>query len=106
MTSFSVSPSRRVAEEARHPDQQLLEEQLQFLGILLQIPDISRDLVDLMDAHAPLDPAIDGDVLVEGKVMAGVLAQQDQDLFEGAAGFIRQGQSGLGDRAARAGDRQ
>ena len=99
-------PRRRVAEKARHPDQQLLEEQIQFLGVLLQEADIGGDLVDLVDAHAPLDPAVDGVLLVQGKVVAGLRPQQDDDLFQGALRLVFQGQSGLGDERARAGDRR
>ena len=107
MTSvLQLLPGRRVAEEARHPDQQLLEEQIQLLRILLQVADVSRDLVDLVDAHAPLDPAVEGVLLVEGKVVAGLGAQQDDDLFQGALRLVFQGQSGLGDerRALEIGD--
>ena len=87
---LQLFPRRRVAEKARHPDQELLEEQLQFLGILLQEPDVGGDLVNLVDAHAPLDPAVDGGLLVEGKVVARLRPQQDHDLFQGALGFVFQ----------------
>ena len=50
------------------------------------------DLVDPMDAHAPLNPAIQGGVLVEREIVAGLVSQQDQDLLEAALGFIRPGQ--------------
>ena len=63
-------PPHRVAEEARDPDQEFLEQQLRLLGILLQIPDIVGDPINLVDAHAPLDPAIHRAVFVEGKVVA------------------------------------
>ena len=84
-------PGRRVAEEAGHADQQLLEEQVQLLGILLQIADVGGDLVDLVDAHAPLDPAVDGVLLVEGEVVAGLGAQQDDDFLQGALRLVSPG---------------
>ena len=94
---FQVFPRLRVAEEARHADQELLEQQFQLLGILLQEPDIAGNPVDLVDAHAPLDPAVDGGLLVQGKVVARLRPQQDDDLFQGALGFVFQGKSGPGD---------
>ena len=50
-----------------------------------------------MEAHAPLDPAVDGALLVQGKVVAGLRPQQDDDLLQGALGLVLQGQVGLGD---------
>ena len=59
-----------------------------------------------MDAHAPFDPAIHGGILVEGKIVTGLIPQQDQDFFEAAAGFICPGQHGFGGerRALKIGD--
>ena len=53
--------------------------------------------MNLVDAHAPLDPAIHGVLLVKGKIVACLRPQQDHDLFEGAMAFILPGQSGAGD---------
>ena len=83
-------PGGRIAEEVRHPDQQLLEEQIQLLRVLLQVADIGGHLVDLVNAHAALNPAIEGVPLVEGKVVAGVGAQQDDRLLQGALRLVFQ----------------
>ena len=83
-------PGGGIAEETRHADQQFLEEQIQLLRILLQVADVVGDLVDLVDAHAALDPAVEGVLLVEGKVVAGVGAQQDDRLFQGALRLVFQ----------------
>ena len=87
---FQVLPRRRIAEEARHADQELLEEELEFLGIRLEKPHILADPLDLVDAHAPLDPAVDGALLVQGKVVARLGPEEDDDLVEGALGFALQ----------------
>jgi hypothetical protein len=89
-------PSGGVAEEVRHPDQDLLEEQVQFLGVLLQVPDVSGNPVNLVEAHAALDPAVEGILLVERKVMASVGAQQNDGLFQGALRLVLQGHFRLG----------
>ena len=90
-------PCRRVAEKAGHADQKFLEEEFHLLGILLQIADIGGDPVDLVNAHAPLDPAVDGVLLVQGEVVAGLGPQQDEDFLQGALVLLLQGQFGLGD---------
>ena len=89
--AFQLLPRRRVAEKAGHADQKLLEQELRFLGVLPQIPDVGRDPVNLVEAHAPLDPAVNGAFLVQGKVMAGLCPQQDEDLLQGALGLVLQG---------------
>ena len=48
-----------------------------------------------MDAHAPLDPAVDGALLVEGKVVARVRPQENDDLFQGALGLALKEESRL-----------
>ena len=90
-------PCRRVAEKAGHADEQFLEQELRLLGVLLEKLDVGRDPVDLVEAHAPLDPAVDGALLVQGKVLTGLGPQEDEDLLQGALGFLLQGASGPGD---------
>ena len=91
MTSvFSFSHGAESRKKLVTPDQKLLKQQRLFLSILLQKPNVGRDIVDLMNAHAPLNPARYGDVLVEGEVVASLLSQEDQNLLEGSVGFIRQ----------------
>ena len=83
-----VFPGRGVAEKVCHSDQQFLEEQIQFLRVLLQVADIGRHLADLVKAHAALDPAIECVPLVEGKVVAGVVSQQDDHLSQRAQTLV------------------
>jgi len=40
-----------------------------------------------MEAHPPLDPAVDRGGLVLGKIVARLRAQQDDDLLERACSF-------------------
>ena len=96
--TLQLFPHRRVAEEARYPDQQFLEQQIRLAGILLEKLDIAGDAVDLVNAHAPLDAAVDGGLLVEGEIVAGLRPQQDDDLLEGAMALVLVGQRGLDDQ--------
>ncbi len=95
--SLQLFPCRRVAEKAGHPDQKFLEEQFHLLGILLQIADIGGDPVDLVNAHAPLDPAVHGVLLVQREVLAGLGPQQDEDFLQGALVLLLQRALCLGD---------
>ena len=76
-------PGGRVAEKLGDADQQLLEQQIDFLGIGLQENCVVGNAGKLMDADAALDPPIEGALLVKGKVMPGLRAQQDADFLEG-----------------------
>jgi hypothetical protein len=51
------APRPRVAKEAGHPDQQLLEQQVDLLRVVPQELRVSAS-VDAVDRHAPLDPAM------------------------------------------------
>ena len=81
-------PCRLVAEKAGHADQKLLEEEFQLLGILPQIADIRSDPVDLVDPHAPLDPPVQGILLVHREVVAGARPKQDEYFLQGALVLI------------------
>ena len=72
----------RVAEEIGDADQQVAKERLHLGRGLLQIADVLVQPFDLVDGHAPLDAAVDGALLVLGKVVAGLGAQQDEDLLQ------------------------
>ena len=74
----------RIAEEARHADEQLLEEELDLTRVLAQIANVVAELVDLLEPHSPLDAAVDRAPLVEGEVVAGVGPEQDEHLLERA----------------------
>ncbi len=68
-------PGGGITKEAGHANQQLFEEQIQLLGVALQKPDVIRQLIDLVNAQPPLDPAVKGVFLVTGKIMARLGAQ-------------------------------
>ncbi len=61
-----------VAEEVRHPDQQILEQKLELGGILPQPGDVGVHGVDLQRLHASLQAAEDRALLILAKVMAGL----------------------------------
>jgi hypothetical protein len=48
-------PHRRIAKEAGDADQQLLEEQIQFLGIFAYEAFVGRERIEAVHPHAPLD---------------------------------------------------
>ena len=60
-------------------------------GVLLQIAHVLVQPLDLVDGHAPLDAADDGVLLVLGEVVAGLGAQQDEDLLQRVLGLGRRG---------------
>ena len=79
-----------VPEEARHADEQLLEEDLDLLRVLLDILGIGGRIGDLVNAHAPLDPAQDRRLFVVGKIMARPRAQNGEDLLDGREARVAQ----------------
>src|ERR1019366_8569839 len=79
----------RIAEETGYTDQQVTKQRLHLGWRLLQIPDVVVDHVDLVNGHAPFDAAVDRAWLVLGKVVAGLGAQQDEDLLQRALGLGR-----------------
>ncbi len=48
-----------------------------------------------MNAHAPLDPAVDGGFLVQREIVAGPRPQQVEDFLEAAAVLLLQGVLGF-----------
>jgi hypothetical protein len=73
---------RRVAEEVGDADQQVLEQQVDFLGVPPQTLDEVGHFLDLQHLHAALNPADDGLVLVVLEIVAGPRAQQREDLHQ------------------------
>ena len=78
----------RLAEEVRHSDQQFLVEQGDFLRVLLEEADVARQAVELVDAHAALNPPVDRALLVAGEVVPTVGAEKYDDLFQSARRFF------------------
>jgi hypothetical protein len=62
----------RVAEEARDADQELSKRSFCLAWRGLKVPNVRAERLDLLNRHAPLDPAADGVPLVVGKVMPGL----------------------------------
>ena len=77
----------RVAEEIGDADQQIAKERLHLGRGLLQVAHVLVQPLDLVDGHAPLDAADDGVLLVLGKIVAGLGAQQDEDLLQRVFGL-------------------
>ena len=72
----------RIAEKTGHADQQVAKQCLHLGRRLPKILDVFVDLFDVLDGHAPFDPPVEGARLVLGEVVAGLGAQQDEDLFQ------------------------
>ena len=68
----------RVAEEAGDIDQQLLEQQMDFRRMLLEIARIDFQILDVVLRHAPLDAAAYGAFLVQREIVSGAGTQQHQ----------------------------
>ena len=79
----------RVAEEAGDVDQQLLDQQLRFSGVLAQIPRIRRFGFDFVLRHAAMDAPADGAFFVEREVLTRDAAQLQQNLIDPADDFFR-----------------
>ena len=75
-------PERGIAEKIGDPDQQFLEQQVKLLRVLTQVGNIAGNAVDLQQGSAPLDAAIQRARLVQRKVVAAAVPQQDDDLVE------------------------
>ena len=78
------------------PIKQIAKEGLHFGRGLLQVADVLTQPFDLVDGHAPLDAAADGVLLVLRKVVAGLGAQQDEDLSHRVFGLGSRGEAGRG----------
>ena len=75
-------PGWRIPEEARHADQQFADQQLLLLLVFLEIAEIGRGLRDLLQRHPACHAALDGALLVLGKVAATPGAEKEDDLVE------------------------
>ena len=60
-------------------------------GGVLQIPDIVRDVIDLVDIHPPFNTSTDSSWFVRGKVMTGVGAKENEDLLQLVRDFTLMG---------------
>ena len=72
----------RLAEEARHVDEQVLVERVHLVGRLLEEAHVGRERLDLVQHHPPRDAALERRRLVEGKIHARRRAQQDEDFVQ------------------------
>ena len=91
----------RVAEEVRHSDEQVLEEKLEFVGVLPEALDVGSHGVELQRLHAALQAAVDRALLVLAKVMAGLAPEQPIDRGQVLAHLLAEavGPSGRGARS-------
>ncbi len=71
-----------VAEEPRDVDQQIVGETLEFRRVLSETLEIAAALLDTVQGHAPLDPALQRAVLVQGEIVRRSLAEQFDNLRE------------------------
>ncbi len=69
-----------IAEEGGDADQQILEQQLGLFRAAPQAPQVILMAADVVEAHAPFDPADQRALLVEAEVVAGARPQKTDDL--------------------------
>src|SRR5262245_7003352 len=69
----------RVPEKIGDADEQFFEQQIQFVGVLLEELDVLPDMADLMNVHTALDAPEDRITLVEREVVSRMGAQQRED---------------------------
>src|SRR4029434_4333903 len=67
--------SLRIAEEVGHSNEQVLEEKLQFFGVLPETLDVGSHGVELQRLQAAMQAAVDRRLFVLAKIMAGLTAQ-------------------------------
>ena len=72
----------RVTEKIGHTNQQVPKQRLYLDGRLLQVLDVIVNRIDLVNGHAPLNPAVDRAGLVLGKIVPGLGTQQNKDFFQ------------------------
>ena len=77
----------RVSKEIGDADQEVAKERVHVGRVLTQIAGILFQQFDLVDGHAPLHAADKCASLVLRKIVTGLGAQQDEDLFQPAFGF-------------------
>ncbi len=83
-------PHGRIAEEARDPDQQFLEQQRAFGGVLAHVPHVVVDAREMVQADPALDATRQRAELVLREVVPGLAAQQQHDLLDAGALRIRE----------------
>lgn len=83
---FQRGKGVEVPEEAGYPDQELLEQDIDFLGILPEVTEIRVDIVNLVDCHASLNSASNRLRLVLGEVMTCFVADQEKNVLQAFVG--------------------
>ena len=87
MTSVFEGPEGLgIAKEAGDADEQVGEERVDLRRGLVQVLEVALEGLDLLERHATLDAPVDGARLVLGEVVAGLGAEEDEDLPQDAAG--------------------
>ena len=71
-----------IAEEIGDPDEKLFKERINLLRHISQIGNIVRLVLDLEHSHSALNPAQDCIMLIAGKIVAGLRADEDEDFLE------------------------
>lgn len=71
-----------IAEELRHTDEQIVEQQQRLIEAIAQDVQILIQRIDLHHLHAPLHPTQKGGALVTVEVVAGSVAQDTGDLAQ------------------------
>ena len=71
-----------VTKKPGHIDQDIIEQRFDFFRILAEILQVTLQVFDLSQKHAPCDPALDGAGLIKAEIDTADVAQQYEDLLE------------------------
>lgn len=77
-------PEEGITKEAGHSDEQLLEQDVELLGARAQEAQVLAHAGEVMEGHPALDSPLERPRLVEREVGARTVAEEEDDLVEGA----------------------
>ena len=77
-----------IAKEAGDTDEQLLEQSIELMRIRQHKPKILFQIFDLVHVHPAFEAPVNRVLFVEGKVVPGPVAQEDEDLAQRLRGVL------------------
>ena len=72
----------RVPKETGDPDEQLLEQRIEFMRIRQHEPEILSHVLDLVHVHPAFDTPVNRVLFIKCKIVPGSVAQEDEDFTQ------------------------